>query len=151
MADFTFNVLTHSPERLNVISSKLGPDAATKYTDKDKRKAVKLGPVGNHVLCVGGDELEGFIDSVDAATSGGFSFGGVARGNRGFRVEAQVGANQGVTAMAVGDLVVADTQLAVGTAGLPQVKTGAPATHKYRVMTVRGTGLAGDTVVLELL
>lgn len=151
MADFAFQVLTHSPERLNVISSKLGPDAATKYTDKDKRKAVKLGPVGNHVLCVAGDELEGFIDSVEPATSGGFSFGGVARGNRGFRVEAQVGAGQGATAMKVGDFVVADAQLPVGTAGLPQVKTGAPETHKYRVMTVRGTGTAGDTVVLELL
>lgn len=151
MADFEFNVLTHSPERLNVIATKLGPDAATKYTDKDKRKAVKLGPVGNHVLCVAGDEIEGFIDSVEAATSGGFSFGGVARGNRGFRVEAQVGAGQGVTPMVVGDLVVADDQLAIGTAGKAQVKTGAPATHKYRVMNVKGTGLAGTTVVLELL
>lgn len=151
MADFKFQVLTHSPERLNVISSKLGPDANTKYSDLDKKKAVKLGPVGNHVLCAGGDEIEGFIDSVDAATSNGFSFGGVARGNRGFRVEAQVGANQGATPMAVGDFVVADVQLPVGTKGLPQVKTGAPATHKYRVMTVNGTGAAGDVVVLELL
>ncbi len=151
MADFKFQVLTHSPERLNVISSKLGPNAATKYTDLDKKKAVKLGPVGNHVLCAAGDEIEGFIDSVEAATSGGFSFGGVARGNRGFRVEAQVGAGQGATAMKVGDLVVADDQLAVGTKGLPQVKTGAPAHHVYRVMTVNGTGVAGDVVVLELL
>jgi len=151
MADFAFNVLTHSPERLNVISTKLGPDAATKYSDADKRKAVKMGALANHVLCAADDELEGFIDSVDAATAGGFSFGGVARGNRGFRVEAQVGAGQGATAMAVGDLVVADAQLAVGTKGLAQVKTGAPELHKYRVMTVRGTGVAGDVVVLELL
>ncbi|CAD5377353.1 conserved hypothetical protein [Pseudomonas sp. OF001] len=151
MAEFKFNVLTHSPERLNVISTKLGPDVNTKYSDKDKRKAVKMGALANHVLCAGGDEIEGFIDSVDTATQDGFSFGGVARGNRGFRVEAQVGANQGATAMKVGDFVVADVQLAVGTKGLPQVKTGAPATHKYRVMTVNGTGVAGDVVVLELL
>ncbi len=151
MADFQFNVLTHSPERLNVISSKLGPNASTKYTDLDKKKAVKMGTVGNHVLCAEGDEIEGFIDSVDAATSGGFSFGGVARGNRGFRVEAQVGANQGATAMAVGDYVVADTQAAVGTASKPLVKTGSPTVNKYRVMTVIGTGAAGSTVVLELM
>lgn len=151
MADFQFNVLTHSPERLNVISSKLGPDAATKYTDKDVRKAVKVGDKANHVLCVAGDELEGFIDSVDAATAGGFAFGGVARGNRGFRVEAQVGAGQGATPIKVRDLVVADDQLAVGTKGLPVVKTGAPKAHLYRVLTVRGNGLPGDKVVLELL
>lgn len=151
MADFKFAVLTHNPERLNVISSKLGPDAATKYTDLDKRKAVKLAALGNHVLCVAGDELEGFIDSVDAATSGGFSFGGVARGTRGFRVEAEVGSGQGATAMVVGDYVVADAQYAVGTKGLPKVKKGAPTTNKYRVMTVVGTGLAGSTVVLELM
>ena len=151
MADFKFQVLTHSPERLNVISSKLGPDANTKYTDLDKKKAVKLGAHGNHVLCVAGDEIEGFIDSVDAATAGGFSFGGVARSNRGFRVEAQVGAGQGATSLAVGDLVVADNQLAVGTKGLPQVKAGAPVHHVYRVLTVNGTGAVGDVVVLELL
>lgn len=151
MADFEFNVLTHSPERLNVISTKLGPNANTKYSDKDKKKAVKMGTAANHVLCAAGDEIEGFIDSVDAATSGGFSFGGVARGNRGFRVDAQVGAGQGATPMAVGDLVVADAQLAIGTTGLPQVKTGAPTRHLWRVMNVRGTGEAGDTVVLELL
>lgn len=151
MADFEFNVLTHSPERLNVISSKLGPDANTKYSDLDKKKPVVIGPVGNHVICAAGQELEGFIDSVEAATSGGFSFGGVARGNRGLRVEAQVGANQGATAMKVGDHVVADVQAAVGVKSLPLVKTGAPETHKYRVMNVRGTGVAGDLVVLELL
>jgi hypothetical protein len=151
MADFQFNVLTHSPERLNVISSKLGPDAATKYTDKDVRKAVKLGDKANHVLCVAGDELEGFIDSVDAATAGGFAFGGVARGNRGFRVDAVVGAGQGATPIKVRDLVVADDQVAIGTKGLPAVKTGAPKVHLYRVMNVRGNGLPGDKVVLELL
>ncbi|MCY1361249.1 hypothetical protein D9M69_479090 [compost metagenome] len=151
MADFAFNVLTHSPERLNVISTKLGPDADTKYTDKDKKKAVKLGSAANHVFCAGGDEIEGFIDSIEVATEGGFSFGGVARGNRGFRVEAQIGVNQGATPAAVGDLVVADVQLARGTVGLPQVKTGTPARHLWRIMSVRGTGAAGTVVVLELL
>lgn len=71
-------------------------------------------PTLGHVLCVASDEIEGFIDSVDAATAGGFSFGGVARqswlpcrspGRRG----------QSATPLAVGDLVVADDQLAIGT------------------------------------
>lgn len=148
---FTFQPLSQSPERLNVISTKLGPNENTKYSDKDKKKAVKMGTLGNHVLCEAGNELEGFIDSVDAATQDGFSFGGVARGTRGFRVRAQIGSTQGNTAAVVGNFVVADAQLAVGTAGLPQVKVGSPTTSKYRIMTVEGDGLHGSTVVLELM
>lgn len=150
MADFKFAVLSQNPERLNVISSKLGT-GTIKYTDLDKKKAVKLGAFGNHVLCVAGDEIDGFIDSVDAATAGGYTFGGVARGTRGFRVEAEVGSGHGSTAMVVGDYVVADAQLAVGTKGLPKVKKGTPIVNRYRVMTVIGDGLAGSTVVLELM
>lgn len=151
MADFEFNVLTHSPERLNVISSRLGPNPATKYTDKDVKKPVKLGTSANHVICVAGDEIQGFIDSVDAATNGGYSFGGVARCNRGTRVEAVIGATQGATPAKLDDLVVADDQLAVGTKGLPRVKTGNPARHMWRIINVRGTGATGTVVVLELL
>ena len=77
MADFAFNLLTHSPERLNVISSRLGASPAAKLTDQDVKKAVKLGPNSNHVLCAEGNEIEGFVDSVDSATNGGYSFGGV--------------------------------------------------------------------------
>lgn len=150
MAEFAFNVLAQSPDRLNVVSSKLGPNVATKYSQADTGKAVKLGTAANHVLCVAGDDLEGFIDSVDAATQNGFSFGGVARCTRGSRVDAQVGAGQAGN-LALGALVVADTQLAIGTKGRAQVKAGAPTTNKWRVMNVRGTGAAGTMVVLELL
>lgn len=153
MADFTFNLLTHSPERLNVISTRLGASAAVadRLTDADRKKAVKLGADSNHVLCEQGDEIEGFVDSIEAATEGGYAFGGVARCNRGFRVEAKIGANQGATPAARDDLVVADVQLAVGTKGMPQVKTGTPTRHLWRILALRGTGVTGDTVVLELL
>lgn len=146
MNQFDFNVLTHSPERLNVISAKLGPDIATKYSDKDKKKAAKAQAGGRYVLCADGDDIEGFIDSVEAATQDGFSFGGVARGNVGYRVEAQVAA--GAANVVFGDLVVAGAQLAIGTKGLAQVKKGAPAVHKYRVLRLT-TGAPGTTVLLE--
>lgn len=149
MADFEFKPLTHSPERLNVISTKLGANAAGKFTDMDIKKAVKMGPVGNYLLCADGDELDGFVDNIDGGgTSGGFSFGGVARGNVGFRVEAQVAA--GADALAFGDLVVAGAQLPLGTPGLAQVKKGTPAIHKYRVINLyTGAGAPGTTVLLE--
>lgn len=147
MNQFDFNVLTHSPERLNVVSSKLGPDVNTKYTDKDIKKPVKAQAGGRHVICSDGDDIEGFIDSVESWTTDGFSFGGVARGNVGYRVEAQVAAAV-VTPLVFGDLVVAGVQLARGTKGLPQVKKGTPAVHKYRVLRLT-TGAAGTTVLLE--
>lgn len=147
MNDFDFNLLTHSPERLNVISAKLGPDANTKYSDKDKKKPVKAASGGRYVMCADGDELDGFIDSVEAFTVQGHSFGGVARGNAGLRVEAQVAAGV-VTPLVFGDLVVAAAQLPVGTKGLPQVKKGTPSVHKYRVMRLT-TGAAGSVVLLE--
>lgn len=147
MNQFDFNVLTHSPERLNVISAKLGPDVNTKYSDLDKKKAVKAQAGGKYILCADGDDLDGFIDSVEAATQDGYSFGGVARGNVGFRVEAQVAADV-VVPLVFGDLVVAGTQLARGSKGLPQVKKGTPAIHRYRVLRLT-TGAAGTTVLLE--
>lgn len=144
---FDFNLLTQSPERMNVISVKLGPNPATKYSDADKKKAVKLQRNGIAVLCSDGDELEGFIDSVESWTVEGHSWGGAARGNVGFRVEAQVAAGV-ATPLAFNDLVVAGAQLPVGTKGLAQVKKGTPALHKYRVLRLN-TGAAGDIVLLE--
>lgn len=147
MADFQYKPLTHSPERLNVISTKLGPNAATKPVMADVGKAMKMGAVSNYVFCADGDELEGFLDSIDAATAGGFAFGGVAHPNSGFRVEVQVG---GATALVVGDLVVAGVQIVSGTKGLPVVKKGTPVNFKYRVINLyTGAGAVGTTVLLE--
>ena len=147
MADKKFAVLAHSPERLNVISTKIGAAKGEKYTDKDIKKAVKMGTVSNYLLCVDGDDLEGFIDNIDGGgTTGGFVFGGVAHPNSGFRVEVNA-----TEKLAVRDTVVAAAQLPLGTEGLAQVKKGAGVLFKYRVISLLGdgTGNAGTTVLLE--
>ena len=153
---FNFVTLTHSPERLNVISSKLGTSAKEKYTDADVLKPMKLGTEpGCFVVAADGDEIEGFLDNIDAGgTTDGHVFGGVACGNRGVRIEAEV-----VGTATVGDLVVAAAQEAIGTkaaSGRGKVKAGTPVTHKWRILankTPRAAGAvqAGDIVVLELL
>ena len=153
---FNFVTLTHSPERLNVISAKLGTDAKEKYTDADVLKPMKLGAEpGCFVVAADGDEIEGFLDNIDAGgTTDGHAFGGVACGNRGVRIEAEV-----VGTATVGGLVVAAAQEAIGTkaaSGRGKVKAGTPATHKWRILankTPRAAGAvqAGDIVVLELL
>lgn len=149
MSDFKFNVLTVLPERLNVITTKLGSAAAQAYTDKDKGKLVTMGVVSNFALSADGDEIEGWIDNVDGGpTANGFVVGGVARPDTGVRIEAQVAV--GAAQVAVKDLVVAGAQLALGTKGLPQIKKGVPETFKYRIMRiVSGNGGPGSIVVLE--
>lgn len=149
MADYKFNVLTVLPERLNVIACKLGSAAGQAYTDKDIGKIVNGGALSNFALAADGDELQGFIDNIDGGpTANGFVFGGVARPDTGFRVEAQVAAGV-ATPLVFGDLVVAGAQLPLGTKGLPQVKKGTPAIWKYQVIQVRTTGAAGSLVLLE--
>ncbi|AUM59606.1 hypothetical protein HOS55_gp004 [Pseudomonas phage PMBT3] len=149
MADFKFNVLVVLPERLNVITTKLGAAAGENFTDKDIKKIMTMGTVSNFALAADGDEIEGFLDNVDGGPpAGGFRVGGVSRPDTGIRVEAQVAA--GAAAVAVKDLVVAGAQLALGTKGLPQVKKGTPATFKYRIMRIiSGNGGPGSIVLLE--
>lgn len=152
MAKFSFNLLTHSPERLNVISTRLGASdsPADHFTDAEIGKAVKLGD-GTHVLCEAGDEIEAIVDNVDSGgTMDGYSFGGVARGNRGFRIKAVIGDGQGAEAAKLGDLVVADDQPALGTKGVATVKTGEPKVNLWRILSLRGSGAAGTEVILEL-
>lgn len=160
MAKFQFAVLTPDPNRLNVITSKLGARAGNaienkaglgEYSDAEINKAVKIGPVSNYLLCDDGDEIDGIIDNIDAGgTEDGFTLGGVARCNAGQRFNAVVGT--GSAKLSVDDLVVAAAQLPVGTAGDLQVRDGTPTRHLWRVMRiVTGTGVVGDKVVIEKL
>lgn len=145
--DFQFTLLTHSPERLNVVSAKLGVSAAAKFVMADIGKIVKLGPVSNYVPVAEGDDIDGFVDSIEDATSGGFSFGGVAHPDPACRFEAKVG---GATALTVGAQVVAGVQAALGTKSLPVVKAGTGAVYKYRVINLfSGAGAVGTTVLIE--
>lgn len=153
MADFAFNLLTHSPERLNVISTRLGAGNTPndRWDDAEIGKAVKIGPNATHVHCEQDDEIQAIVDNVDSGgTNGGYSFGGVARGNRGFRAKAVIGPNQGATPAALDDLVVADAQYPKGTKGGARVKTGAPTRDVWRIIALRGDGTPGTEVIIEL-
>lgn len=145
MTTFVFTELVPTEK---VLSAALGPNSSTKFADADVGKAVKLGSANNYVLVEADDEIEGFVTSIEPFTvNNGFSFGGVVVSGR---VTAEVGANQGATPMAVGDYVVADAPVALGTAGKAQVKTGTPTKFLWRcVRVVSGTGAAGSMVLLE--
>lgn len=126
----------------------------------DVGKAVKLGTANNYVLVAAGDNIDGFVNSVEPNTvNDGFSFGGVQTLGR---IYAKVASDQGGVAMAAGDYVVAGAPTALGTAdlaaagsepgvrGLGRVKTGTPTRKFWRcIRIVTGTGVAGDIVLLE--
>lgn len=146
MTAFAFNETVPAP---TMLTSALGTGGANIWTDKEVGKAVKLSTTNDSTmeLCAGGDEIFGFVGAIAIGTvNSGFSHGSVQI--EGWKV-AKVGANQGATPMAVGDSVVADTQTAHGTAGLPTVKTSATAKRGWIVMRkLTGTGVAGDQVLL---
>ena len=146
----------------------LGTGGANLYKSAyETGKAVTMAANQNMVLAAQGAEIDGFINSVEVGTIGGFSWGGVLVEGR---IWAVVGPNQGATPMAVGDYVVADAQAAVGNVGSNQVwtdypgtipslptgptalvKTGNPTKQFWRCIRVIGTGAAGSEVLLQYL
>lgn len=161
---FHFGTLTHSPETKRVDSTCLGTGPDAPWTDKELGKAVKMGNQANHVHCVEGDEIEGFVDNIDAGgtENEGFTFGGVARGGRHIAI---IGENQGAEPAKLLDLVVADDQpargewilasaMAPGSAepnkGVAVVKTGSPTKQLWRIVHIySGEGEAGSVVCLD--
>lgn len=98
MAKFSFG--EHLTDSQHIISAKLGTTGA-KMVDADVGYPVKLGADSAFVKCSDGDQIEGFVKSIEQWTSDNHSFGGV-----------QVGGFKKVTvygAIAVGDYLVAET------------------------------------------
>ena len=147
MSKFNFTELVNSP-MADIVSAGLGDGTVAFTSDTDLNKLVKMGASNNFVLTEDGDEIEGFVFAIEPITvNDGVSFGTVQRNKR---LQAEVAAGV-TTALVPGtDLVVSAGQAAPGTAGKPQVKKGTPATFKWRVIRiVSGTGVAGDTVLVE--
>lgn len=166
MSTFKFKTTVPAPSFMSTALGVTG-DANHFKSAYDIGKPVILGTAHNHVLATAGAEIAGFVASIEPFTvNGNFSFGSIQ--TEGWAI-AIVGANQGATPMAVGDFVVADTQLALGTVGANQswtdypgtipslptgptakVKTGTPSKKLWEVMEIiTGTGVAGDEVLLR--
>jgi hypothetical protein len=155
MTDFAFTELV---DGALTYSTAFGTPAA-KFTDTDRNKLVKLGTVGNtYVLCADGDDIEGYVHSLETWTvNDGYSFGSVRKNGRKYA--------QAASALTVGAYVVAAAPTALGTPlpggstspvgqhvpmGLPLVKAGPGVNHKWRVIAiVSGSGAIGDKVLIE--
>lgn len=148
---FNYRILTNNPERLNVISTKLGAAKTEVYTDNDRGKPMVMGKKGNMVIAAVDAEIEGFLDNVDAGpTADGHIFGGVARCGQGTRYEVEL-----VGAADVLDFVVAAANEAVGvkaTSGKGKVKAGTPTKHLWRIIAFTNdaeAGVGGEIAIIE--
>lgn len=80
MATWTFAPLAGDIN--HVISAKLGASTSAKLTDNDIGKPLKLLAAGRYGLCSDGDNIDGWLVSVDPETVDGYAFGSVQIGGR---------------------------------------------------------------------
>lgn len=158
MADFMFQPTVPTGPLNPVATCLFGADgtAPNRFTDIELGKGVKLAGLDNYVLAADGDELEGIVLAVDGSTiNEGFSWGSVLRATPTVRLIAR---NGGAGAIAVGAYVLAAAQQAIGTANLlaggldpvPNVKAGAPAVYKWRVISLLGgAGAVNSQILIE--
>lgn len=124
-------------------------DNTGQYGQNDISKPVKLSG-STCVPCADGDEIYGFVQSVEAFTYDGHSVGGVAADTG-----REAYATDEVGTMSVGDLAVAGTPTALGTAEIatgPNVKAAAtPASviHRWQVMEIVSGSGAGAKLLLR--
>lgn len=109
----------------NALTVRLGAGntSGDNYNDKENGKFVKLVGESRYALASAGDDIEAVIQSVDLATQGGYSIGGVVTGDMIFATADGLQATPGTGTIAVGDYVVVGTVVAKGTAqtGYPKV------------------------------
>jgi hypothetical protein len=133
---------------------------ANRWDSKEEGKAVKLTAESTYDLCAAGDEIEGFVTSVEAATANGWSIGGITRWDRRWAMADGLQATPGTGTITLGGYVVAGTATAKGTAltdGLPKVTlattqaTVRNGPNNWRVVSLGpiGTGAVGTRIVLE--
>lgn len=141
------------------LTTRLGTSGlANNYSDKDIGKFVKVIGESAFGLCATGDPIEAYITSVESATAGGFSVGGVQQEDSKFVTFDGLQATPGTGVIAVGDFVACGTVVARGTALTAPVRvvkatSQAVGFFNWRVVSlgVAGTGAVGTVGLIELV
>lgn len=158
MPKFIFTELVDISE---VVTARLGAGtgAANNLSDKEVGKFVKLAGESRYDLCAVGNEIEGRIAAVEAATLDAYTIGSVQKEGR-FEVTFDgLQATPGTGTVAIGDYVVTGTPVAKDTALSAPAKVckataaGNTLNHKWRVVSLgsAGTGAVGTTGVIEFI
>lgn len=136
-----------------------GNTANDRFDLKEMGKAVKLVGESRFDLCAAGNEIEGFIASVEAATQDGYSIGTVVDSEEMLVTADGLQATPGTGVIAVGEYVLAGSATAKGTAltGYQKVvsatnqATAKGSPYAWRVVSLgsAGTGAVGTTIVIK--
>lgn len=116
---------------------------------KENGKAIKLAGDSGCVLCVVGDPIDGFITSVEPASSDGYTIVGVQRRDDKY-VIADGAQADGTGTLAVGDYVVCGTPVAEGTS-FALTGSGPNTYQKVRKATAQPGVAAPDAAQINYL
>jgi len=117
-------------------------DNTGQYSDSDIGKAMKYSG-DTVVLCADGDEILGFVQSVEPGTKDGHSIGSIRKDGRAIALD-EAGT------LSVGDIVTAGTAGTLGTAAYNNVKVaGTPGDVITKWQVIRAGSGAGTEVLLE--
>lgn len=135
-----------------------GNTANDRFSDLEVGKSVKLVGESRFDLTAAGDAIEGFVVAVNNGTGAGYSNGTIVTDGIVSVTADGLQATPGTGTLAVGDYVVAGTQVAKGVAmpGFPKVCKATSQTPVYpfawRVVSLGelvGTGAVGTEIVIE--
>lgn len=150
-------ILPTVPEKAAVaVRLGAGNAEAQRMDYREVGKTVKLVGESRYDLTAAGNDIEGFIFAVELAPQNGFTIGSVQSEGRAFVTFDGLQATPGTGTVAIGDIVVAGTQTAKGTAlpDYPRVckaTTAANVVFKWRVVSLGtvGSGAVGTVGVIE--
>ncbi len=136
-----------------------GNTTGDNFDEKEVGKFVKLTAESRYDLCAAGDEIEAVITSVELATQGGYSIGGVVDEGIMYVIADGLQATPGTGTIDLGDYVLTGSVTAKGTALRSYAKVvkattqaNAKATpYAWRVVSLgtAGTGAVGTTIVVK--
>ena len=132
-----------------------GSGSANYVTDVEIGKAVKMIADSQFNLCAAGDAIEGFVTAVETYTADDFSIGSVQSDGRKRVILDGLQATPGTGTCAVGDLVVAGTVTAKGTALASYCPKVCKATSQsavlfnWRIVSLEGTGAVGQYATIS--
>jgi len=144
MSKFTFKAMVAEGD---LTTAKLGTGTVAASGDlngNDIGKPVKLTAADTYGLCSNGDQIDGFLYSVESYTADGYAVGTVQLSGR-RRVE--LGGNSAVGTLVQSGTNAARTVAPTNGLGVVVEHTHVTATRKlWRVIS--GTGLSGDTTCI---
>lgn len=136
-----------------------GNTTADNYSHADEGKIVRLVGTDRFHLSAAGEEIEGFVTSVEAALQNGFSIGGINDKDMKWVTADGLQATPGTGAIAAGDYVLAGTITAKGTALTAYAKVvkatdqaaAKASPYAWRVVSLGpvATGAVGTNIVIK--